>query len=232
MRVALLSDIHSNVAALRAVLEDVERRRVDEVWVGGDTFGYYPWAADTFTILTATRPTGVLGNHDAWVVHGGTAPSGVAGAIAEDNARDLAENAPAALRWLAELAPLRRLRRSGWMVTIAHGTPADTLEGRYYPDDERLYDWLPGHGEVLILGQTHHPLVRRTANGGLLVNPGSVGQSRDGDPMPSWAVLDLERGRVELCRSAYDNGAAMAALRARRWDDGVTLALDKRTPAG
>jgi len=236
VRVAVLSDIHSNVTALRAVLEDVERVGVDELWVSGDTFGYYPWAADTFTMLTATQTIGVLigvlGNHDSWVVRGETTPPGVVGAIARHNAGDLAENAPDALRWLAELAPLQRMCRAGRTVTIAHGTPADALDGRYYPDDERTYDWLPGRDEVLILGQTHYPLVRRTVRGGLLVNPGSVGQSRDGNPMPSWAVLDLECGRAELRRCTYDNVAVIAALRARRWDDGITRALDKRTHVG
>jgi predicted phosphodiesterase len=229
VRVAVLSDIHSNVTALRAVLEDVERTGVEEVWVGGDTFGYYPWAADTFTALSATQPICVLGNHDSWVVRGDGAPPGLLGAIARDNAGDLAENAPDGLRWLAKLAPLQRMRRAERTVTIAHGTPADALEGRYYPDDERAYDWLPGHDEVLILGQTHYPLVRRTARGGLLVNPGSVGQPRDGNPMPSWAVLDLECGCAELRRCSYDNVAVIASLRARRWHERATRALDKRT---
>lgn len=80
----------------------------------------------------------------------------------------------------------------------------------------------------MILGQTHYPLLRGDAGRGLLLNPGSVGQPRDRNPMPSWALLDLETGRAELRRTTYDNLLAMARLRALGWDEQVTRSLDKR----
>ncbi len=227
MRVALMSDIHSNVRALAAVLRDVEQAAAGEVWVAGDTFGYYPWAADTFGLLGAAKPLAVLGNHDKWVVDAERAPHDLVGEIARANARDLAMHEPGALDWLASLSPVRRFERAGWAITIAHGTPDDPLEGRYYPDDARARDWIPRPGEIVVLGHTHHPLLRGTAREGLLLNPGSVGQPRDRSPMPSWALLDLATGTAELRRTSYDHRSTIAWLRDLGWNDRVTEALDR-----
>lgn len=228
MLVAVLSDIHSNVSALRAVLRDSERAGVGEVWLGGDTFGYYPWAAETFRVVDGLSDVAVLGNHDGWVLAPASAPIRILADIARQNADDLASDRPAALEWLASLPPERRFDSGGWKVTIAHGTPDDPLEGRYYPDDPGRYRWLPRAGEILILGHTHYPLLRGDARTGLVLNPGSVGQPRDGDPMPSWALLDLTSGSAELRRSAYDNDAVIGRLRSLGWDGQITEALQKR----
>jgi predicted phosphodiesterase len=226
--VAVLSDIHSNAFALEAVLRDVEHAGVGEIWVCGDTFGYYPWAADCFRLLWGAQPIAVLGNHDRWVADAHSAPASIVGVIARDNARDLALHSPAAFDWLAALAPTLSFARNRWKITMAHGTPDDPLEGRYYPDDTRSHPWLPCGNEILVLGQTHYPILRGDARSGLVLNPGSVGQSRDLNPMPSWAVLDIESGTAELCRTTYDNTSAMKLLRSLDWDDRVTRALGKR----
>lgn len=228
MLVAVISDIHCNVFALRAVLGDVERAGADEVWINGDTFGYYPWASDAFATLDLGRGIALLGNHDGWILAPKSAPADIAGDIARHNAAELASARPAAATWLETLSPVRRLERYGWRLTLAHGTPDDPLDGRYYPDNRSVYEWLPGPGEIVILGQTHYPILRGDGDRGLLLNPGSVGQPRDSDPMPSWALLDLATGRAELRRSVYDNLATMARLRELRWNEGLILALDRR----
>ena len=224
MRIAVLSDIHSNAFALEAVLDDVRLADVDELWLAGDTFGYYPWAAETFALIAEARPVSVLGNHDNWVLDGASAPRDVTGEIARRNRHELPG---AALEWLASLQPLRELERGQLRITIAHGTPDDPLEGRYYPDDNGTPPWPPAADEVLILGQTHYPLLRGDRSRGLVLNPGSVGQPRDGTPMSSWALLDIATANAELRRVAYDHVAAMERLRALRWDQRITAALDK-----
>jgi predicted phosphodiesterase len=228
MLVAVLSDIHSNVFALQAVLRDLEPLGVSEIWLAGDTFGYYPWAAESFRALDGVQPVGVLGNHDSWVAHAESAPPDIAGEIARHNAGELAAHGPAALDWLGSLSPDRSFERNGWRITIAHGTPENPLEGRYYPDDTRPYRWLPQPDQILILGQTHYPIMRGDARSGLVLNPGSVGQPRDGNPMPSWALLDLATGSAELRRTVYDNAAVIGHLRCLEWDDRLIRALDER----
>lgn len=227
--VAVLSDIHSNVFALRAVLSEVGRAGADEIWICGDVFGYYPWAAEVFRLLQDIETVVVLGNHDAWVAGAEPPPAHTIGEIARRNAEDLAAHCPAALKWLKTLERVRAFERGGWTITMVHGTPDDPLDGRYYPDNVHPYSWLPREGQIMVLGQTHYPLLRGDAQHGLLLNPGSVGQPRDGNPMPSWALLDVAAGHAKLRRTAYDNLGVMARLRALGWDDRVVGALDKKS---
>lgn len=72
MKIAVLSDIHSNAFALREVLKEVESRGLDEIWLLGDIFGYYPWAADTFELLQPFQNNArtILGNHDLLLLRG------------------------------------------------------------------------------------------------------------------------------------------------------------------
>jgi predicted phosphodiesterase len=230
--VAVISDIHSNAYALQAVLEDVKSADVNEVWVSGDTFGYYPWAAESFRLLTEKPQRAVLGNHDSWVSGRRPIPPGIVGQIARHNALDLAARAPEALDWLQKLAPTMQFEREGWQITMAHGTPDDPLDGRYYPDDQDARDWLPGPGEILVLGQTHYPMARGSGREGLFVNPGSVGQPRDSNPMPSWALLDLAVGCAVIRRTDYNHRAVIATLHDLGWDDQVTSALAKGARSG
>jgi predicted phosphodiesterase len=228
MRVGVLSDIHSNPFALSAVLADAGAAGVDELWLAGDTFGYYPWAAETFELVAGRFAAAVLGNHDKLVADGPlTQSNGIVASIAAQNAAELSAHTPDALCWLHGLPSVSGFMREGWWITIAHGTPDDPLDGRFYPDDNTRYGWLPAPGEVLVLGQTHRPILRGSAGQGLLVNPGSVGQPRDGSPMPSWALLDLSSGAGELRRASYDHRAAIDHLLARGWDAGISSALDR-----
>jgi predicted phosphodiesterase len=231
--VAVISDVHSNVFALTAVLEEIGRADVQEVWLCGDAFGYYPWASATFRALARVQPLAVLGNHDQWVLRGGLTPDDLAAWPARHNRRQLARAEPAALEWLADMDPVLRFTRGGWIVTVAHGTPQDPLHGRYYPDDREEHPWLPERNEIVILGQTHYPLVRGEAAGGLLLNPGSVGQPRDGASSCSWALLDLGSGRAQLRRTAYDHEAVMRRLANLKWDERLirALARDRRDRA-
>ncbi len=113
MLAAVLSDIHSNVFALQAVLRDAELSDVSEFWVCGDIFGYYPWASDCFLLLRRKQPVAVLGNHDSWLVDSPSAPAQIAGDIARHNARELASHSPAALDWLAALPSTLMFERCG-----------------------------------------------------------------------------------------------------------------------
>ena len=205
-RVAVLADIHSDPDALAAVLADMRAAGARKAWVAGDMFGYGYRPAETFALLVPVDTVTVAGNHDAWVAGMGTAPPGRIADAADANRAALAARYPGVLEWLARLPAIRTFGCDGWQVTMCHGTPADPLGGRYYPDDPEVYPWLPGPGEILVLGQTHYPLIRGTAATGLLVNPGSVGQPRDGDPRPSWALLDTDTGTADLRRPAVPAG--------------------------
>jgi predicted phosphodiesterase len=226
MRCAVIADVHANPSALAAVVADIRGRGVDAVLNAGDTFGYYPWAQEAFELLRELRPHSVLGNHDAFVL--GVArpePPRSYWAAVEQNRRCLG---PAAWAWLKALPLEQSLHLDGRAVRVVHGTPDDPLEGRLYPDHAGPEPaWFPDAGEILILGHTHYPLVERTTRGGLLLNPGSVGQPRDGCPLPSWLLLDTRNLDATLFRADYDRHAAMRALRAADWDERSVQALNK-----
>ena len=152
---------------------------------------------------------------------------------AAQNSAQLDQNATAWLTCFRRRLHFKRVRgRCIWPT--AHRR---SLEGRFYPDNNTCFDWFPCSGEILILGHTHYPLVRRVQRGGLLLNPGSVGQPRDGDARPSWLLLDLGESSnalrqplISLRRVDYDRPRVMEMLRNMGWSPRFIAALDKTTP--
>ncbi len=225
MRIAVLSDIHSNIVALDAVLQHAGA--VDAVWHLGDVVGYGPDPDAVVGRLIERNATGVRGNHDAAAIGGREIDwfNEDARAAAEWT-RDTISTGTRA--WLAAL-PERRTEAD---VSLVHGSPRDPL--REYITDARVA------GDNLALletphglhGHTHVPVawvatadrvgLVRTVDGTALelgddrtlLNPGSVGQPRDGDPRAGYLILDLELGRVSWHRVAYDVGRVQAAMRA------------------
>ncbi|MFC7070154.1 metallophosphoesterase family protein [Halobaculum lipolyticum] len=208
MRLGLLSDVHGNRIALAAVLEDMPP--VDALVCAGDVVGYGPWPAECVATLRERDVTTVSGNHDRAVADGTGFRFNAMADAGVTYAREALDDD--ALAWLAAL-PDRRLVADG-RVAVAHGHPDD--RDRYtYPDDfsgdliERAADRLgvdpgvDGGVDALVLGHTHVQ-GHRTFDEGVVVNPGSVGQPRDGDPRAAYAVLDVAEREVEERRVGYD----------------------------
>lgn len=200
MKLALISDVHANLIALRAVLEDMEGRGVDTILCAGDVVGYYPYPVQTISMFLERRIISIQGNHDRAVL----------------NAGDLNLNpmASSAVVWTAKhiddrsLEFLRSLPRrlstvlDGVRVAVYHGAPFD--DDHYVFEDEADEDLLTmARCDLLVLGHTHVPFIRRHPSG-IIVNPGSVGQPRDSDPDSSYAIYDTERRRAVYLRVPYD----------------------------
>jgi putative phosphoesterase len=232
MKIAVLSDIHSNVFALEATLKDVLLHMPDRFIFLGDIFGYYPWAAPTFGLLEPLieRSVFIRGNHDSLVLTD-EAPFHVLPYwnAAQQNKEELEKQYPEALVWLNELPFERDVTIRDRRFHIVHGTPQDPLNGRFYPDNEEIFSWFPEKGEALLMGHTHYPLIRKTRLGGWIMNPGSVGQPRDGNPMPSWGLIDLDKHSLTLNRSNYNNAKAIEVLSAMKWAPRSIAALNKTT---
>ena len=210
MNVLLLADMHSNLAALEAVVQDADASfEIDETWVLGDLVGYGPHPAQTLSLLSSIGAVAVAGNHDLAVV----------GAISTEVFNHMAA---AAVLWTrgvlgdAHLDQLRalpsRLERHG--ITLVHGSPRDPVWE--YVTDESVAAWALDDIDTtgLAVGHTHMPVIyqfrgenlERTrpalsrphsiAGSKFLVNPGSVGQPRDRDPRAGYAVLDLDAETV------------------------------------
>jgi diadenosine tetraphosphatase ApaH/serine/threonine PP2A family protein phosphatase len=225
MRIAVLSDIHSNLEALTAVL--AHAGSVDAIWQLGDVVGYGPEPDAVVATLAAAGARGVRGNHDAAALGGPEIAwfNPDARAAAEWTRDHLADDTRA---WLTALP--ETLVSDG--VTLVHGSPRDPLR-EYITSAAIARANLAEVGTPHVLhGHTHVPVaftveddrmgvVAPSAGSGLdldgrraLINPGSVGQPRDGDPRASYLVLDLEAASVTWHRVPYDVRAVQTAIRA------------------
>jgi putative phosphoesterase len=230
LKIGILSDIHSNKAALEAVLQDLSKEKVSGIIVLGDMLGYYPWAAETYKLLQSQNILGIIkGNHDLLVEEKTADPNNKLEyyEAARLNHTDLEQNAEGALKWLEELKLITTIAVDNCKVTLCHGTPDDPANGRFFPDNKDSYSWFPKKNEILLLGHTHYPLLKKTAEGGIIFNPGSVGQSRDGDPLPSWGLWNVTENSFEIIRTKYDYKAVVNELIAMNWNKRSILALSK-----
>jgi predicted phosphodiesterase len=227
MRIAVLSDVHANVPALDAVLADAGP--LDAVWHLGDVVGYGPDPNGVVDRLRRVGAIGVRGNHDAAAIGGLEIEdfNPEARAAMEWTRRQIK---PATREWLAAL-PLRRVEQG---LTLVHGSPRDPT-WEYILSAAIARENLAAFETTYCLhGHTHVPIVFRAgaqsmealgpAPGAVLplderralLNPGSVGQPRDGIPASSYLVLDLVANEASWHRVSYDIGAVQAAMREAR----------------
>ena len=209
MRLAVLSDVHSNRPALEAVLADVDRVAPDGIWVAGDLVGYNPWPNEVLEILRGRKVRAIRGNHDRAVLGGETfAFNDLASAAVRWTRIHMT---PASVGYLKDLEDRVRTALPEGLVAMYHGSPRN--------DDEYIFSWSADEWIIrmagapfVILGHTHLPMTCHFRSG-LVVNPGSVGQPRDGDPRAAWGVLDLTRRTFEVRRVSYDVDAVAGEIR-------------------
>lgn len=205
MKVGLISDVHGNRVALETVLEEMPP--IDGLVCAGDVVGYNPWPAECVDELRDRGVPTVMGNHDAAVVEEtGFRFNAMAQAGVEHAQERLSDEQRS---WLAEL-PIERTEYDG-RLKLVHGHPDDPDRYTRYTRPHEFSARLLGEEDVLVLGHTHVQHVERYGDG-IVVNPGSVGQPRDGDPRAAYGVVDLEAMDVELHRVEYDIDAVQAAV--------------------
>ena len=239
MRVAVVSDIHGNRHALEAVLADIVRDAADEVWCLGDVVGYGPSPNECCSLVRERAAFALAGNHDLAVV-GSLELSDFSGdaAIAARWTRDALD--PANAEWLRSLATSGT--RAG--VEAYHGSPRDPVWDYVLSDEIALASLaltssavvLVGHSHVALAvwlngdrldggqapGETELELAERRS----LLNPGSVGQPRDGDARAAWLLLDLDAQTASFRRTEYDVAAAQADSRAAGLPEVLAVRLE------
>jgi len=222
MRVALLADIHANLPALIAVLGDLPK--VDSVVCLGDVVGYYADPNEVCALMRKHKIPTIRGNHDAYVL--GELPPHPDRVEAYRTAwtREVLE--PGNLSWLRSLPTSMECRWGKMVAHLHHATPWNE-EAYLYPDSDQLNEMKLGTNEFLALGHTHRPMLRQCGEG-FVLNPGSVGQPRDCNPMASYAILDCDSGNVDFRRARYDVTSLQHRLRELGWE-AATIAILSRT---
>jgi len=230
MRYALISDIHANLPALRAVLDEIPRRNVAATYHLGDLVGYAPWPNETVALLREHGIPGVAGNYDSTVgtdyKHCGCKYedprqeelSHVSYEWTRKHVSSATKGFLAGLPFRIDLKPLGgHVARP--TVILVHGTP--TLNTLYWTEDRPDSFCLQmatiagaKPGDVLAFGHTHKPWYRQV-EGIHFINTGSVGRPKDGDWRAGYVLLDVDEAaaRVEFVRVEYDLDAAMQGIR-------------------
>jgi predicted phosphodiesterase len=227
MRVAVLSDIHSNLHALEAVLAAVDVDPPDELWCLGDLVGYGPKPNECCALVQARADVCLSGNHDLAVL--GTIDltefSGDAGTAAAWTRGVLGDDARA---YLSGLEPSGEARG----VALFHGSARDPVWEYVLSDEAALATFARTEEPLVLVGHSHAALQISLGELGLegglapngtalelsgarwLLNPGSVGQPRDGDPRAAYLDLDLDAHRATFRRVDYDIELTQSEMRA------------------
>ncbi len=210
MRLAVVADVHSNIHALRAASRIIQERRPDVVVCAGDVVGYGAFPDECCAAVRGMCRHCVSGNHDLSAVSGDI--SGMNPYAAAAMVWTVGRLGAEARGFLASLSPSCRFEAGGVQVAVFHGSPWDPDE--YVREEDITEDTLRcSGGGIVVMGHTHVPYAKRVG-GGLAVNPGSVGQPRDGDPRGSMAFVDTDRLECEIVRFQYPIGEAAGAMEA------------------
>jgi predicted phosphodiesterase len=226
VKVAVISDVHSNLPALERVLEAIAEESVDELWCIGDLVGYNAEPEECTRIVLDRSDICLAGNHDL-VVNGAissrvfTHDAAAAAAYARETMTE------ESLERLRELSPTGE--RHG--VALYHASPRDPVWEYVIDNRTAAACILEQSHRLAIVGHSHVPLMyglndgdtrafggyapegtQPVGEGRLLLNPGSVGQPRDGDPRAAYMVLDLDAGTATWRRVEYDIARTQEAV--------------------
>ncbi len=194
--IAILSDIHGNLPALESVLEDMKQYKIDRVLSLGDVSGYYPYINEVIELLREHHAINLIGNHDRYIIDDTDCPRSTSANLALTYQRSVITNENRV--WLAESSP-----------SLIVGDASFVHGGWDDPEDEYLYKITPSYFErfnekFFFCGHTHVQKYIKFDNGQCFINPGSVGQPRDGINTAAYALFDEKNKHIELRRVPYN----------------------------
>jgi putative phosphoesterase len=192
MGIGIISDIHGNYEALKAVLSELDAMKITEVYCLGDVAGYYTQVNECCEELIRRNIPNLMGNHDWYIAGGGWCPRSQSAndclvyqrrVIKEEN-----------VNWLRQAA----VQRVVGQIHMVHGGWSDPIDE--YLVEPRAEYFADMDGAMFMSGHTHVQALHQFGEK-VYCNPGSVGQPRDGDPRSAFAVYD---GEIALHRVEYD----------------------------
>ncbi len=222
MRIGLISDIHSNIYALKSVLKKLVG--MDLILCAGDITGYYPFVNEVFQELEDHNVIFIKGNHDAY--------------LCGDKIKDLNTIELKSFEYtrnhIASIN-LDRLRTTslhyeltidGFKLVMVHGSPWDKLEEYVYPDYPSFERFKEIDADVIILGHTHYPMIKQIGEK-LIINPGSCGQPRDYNPRAAFAIFDTLAKSAIIKRVQYNVKRLCGIVRELGFDDKLIEILQR-----
>jgi predicted phosphodiesterase len=240
-RIAVISDIHANLHALEAVLAAIDGESVDELWCLGDVVGYGPRPNECVAIVRDRTSVCLAGNHDL-VVLGKIDSDAFIGEAAAAAAWTRGVLDPDARAFLGTLVPRTEVEGA----QLYHGSPLDPIWDYVLSEAAARQSFAATSAPLVLVGHSHVALGIVASGGGLrglhggqapadtelelgagrlLLNPGSVGQPRDGDPRAAWLEIDESAGRARFRRTDYPVEQTQREMRERGLPEALAARL-------
>ena len=222
MRVLIVSDIHSNLVALEAVLRETAGE-YDAVWNLGDTIGYGPRPNECMAVMQSLPTTSIAGNHDLACI--GSSTVNIAEFNNDARVANIWNGRQLKTTYKQFLNQLPLARSMDDQFYIVHGSPKDPVWEYLLRPYQAEDNWQAIPHQTCFIGHSHVQIyIRRNIDGSAagpimptpgevmlldsderyFINPGSVGQPRDGDPRAAYAILDTSAQQITFGRVAYD----------------------------
>jgi len=212
MKIAFISDIHANIFALKEVMKDIKSQNVDQTICLGDLVGYAPYPNEVINLIKEQNILTIQGNYDE-----STGEELMACGCDYETQKET-ENANRSLfwtqeevseenkKWLANLIKEKKLEIEGWNVYLVHGSPRKNNEYLYSDSNEIKEITEEFDFDILLSGHTHIPFFK-VINKKYIVNAGSAGKPKHGNPRATYVILDIKENSIDFISRevAYDN---------------------------
>jgi len=211
MKIAMITDIHSNIFALEAVLKDIEDKEIENIYCLGDLVGYGPFPNEVINLIREKNIPTVQGNYDQSV---GGELFACGCDYKDDKAMEIGakslywsqENTTEEnKKWLRELPEKIEFEAEGQKILLVHGSPRKNNEYLYEESKEleEIADMI--NADIMVCGHTHKPFHKKV-KGIHMINAGSAGKPKHGNPKATYMIIDLNADDIstEIVEVQYD----------------------------
>ncbi|WP_208994229.1 metallophosphoesterase family protein [Aliarcobacter cryaerophilus] len=194
--IAIVSDIHGNLPALEAVIEDIKSYDIKQIISLGDVSGYYPFINEVIEILKENNAINIIGNHDRYIIDNTECPRSHSANICLNYQKSVITNENK--EWLKTSISKYEIDN----ISMVHGGWVDNEDEYMMKIKDDYFEKLPF--KYFFCGHTHVQKHIKLKNNKEFINPGSVGQPRDGNKEAAYCLFDEKIGEVILKRVYYD----------------------------
>jgi putative phosphoesterase len=215
LKIAVLSDIHGNYEAWKAVSNEVQLHGIRKIWVLGDICGYYYHTAEILDELTNYEVEFIRGNHEIILkdlLNDVRSIEEITRKYGSGHYFSQAKLSSEKLKFITEAPDYKEINIGGLKILLCHGSPLDPNQ-YLYPDTPgdilnacHIKDF-----NFIFVGHSHYQFAHQHKNS-FLINAGSVGQSRRAGGVANWAILDVKSGTCELKSTPYDTRQLLESI--------------------